>query len=449
MKRRFSARGLVAALALMTGLAPVCRPDTYVVYVAPRDSPASAVAKSKADGATVFAERRLHRALTKAAELLQSGPHTVNVLVAPGAYPGKIRAGVWVLPPINNPQGSLRLIGGFNDDFTGRQPFRRLSRLVTVEGRDGALLQISRKSALKQLVISGFVFDAAPSNKYDAKTNSLLKAQSRSYPLISFSQLKTSHLVVDSNIFLNGAHGAFDPYIAPLSPDTVVDISNNFFMNNIKTMTPAATAARGLIVKQIHLLHNSFLLSWPFNPDPTSSNVSAIELYHKDGCQQLTIESNIFAFNPGGAMQHDWPEDRMPALAIRNNLFYMNSALFKDGNAENGVFAGKFGTNPKYLLLDIETVEDDLDYDVEGNVSLDPKITIAMADLKAADSYSVERKDTVMNDIRRLFGLNQDGGTVAIANFAPALVFSTHALPLPAEQQAKAFGVQPNQLWKP
>ncbi len=98
-------------------------------------------------------------------------------------------------------------------------------------------------------------------------------------------------------------------------------------MNNIKTMTPAATAARGLIVKQINLLHNSFLLSWPFNPDPTSSNVSAIELYHKDGCQRLTIEGNIFAFNPGGAMQHDWPEDRMPDLAIRNNLFYMNSAL--------------------------------------------------------------------------------------------------------------------------
>ena len=72
-----------------------------------------------------------------------------------------------------------------------------------------------------------------------------------------------------------------------------------------------------------------------------------------------------------------------------------------------------------------------------------------MADLKAADSYSVQRKDTVMNDIRRLFGLNQDGGTVAIANFAPALVFSTDTLPLPAEEQAKAFGVQPNQLWKP
>jgi len=450
MKRLLNAFGLIAALAVIAGLAPASRADTFVIYVAPRDSPASAAATSKADDATAFAERTLHRALTKAGELLQSGPHTVNVLVAPGAYPGKLRAGVWVLPAINNPEGSLRLIGGFNDDFTGRQPFGRLSRLLTVEGRDGALLQISGRSALKQLVISGFVFDAAPSNKYDSKTNSLLKASSRSYPLISFSQLKTTHLVVDSNIFLNGAHGAFDPFISPLSADTIVDISNNFFINNIKTMKPAASSGRGgLTVKEINLRHNSFLLSWPFNPDSTSSNVSAIELYHKDGCQQLNIEGNIFAFNPGGAMQHDWPEDRMPGIAIRSNLFYMNAALFKDGNAANGVIAGKFGTNPKYLLLDLEIMEDDLGYDMAGNVSLDPKIPIALADLTAADSYAVARKDTVLNDVRRLFGLNQDGGTVAIANFAPALVFNTSAPPLPAAEQAKAFGVQPNQLWKP
>ena len=255
--------------------------------------------------------------------------------------------------------------------------------------------------------------------------------------------------MIDSNIFLNGAHGAFDPGIVPLSADTVVDISNNFFLNNIKTMKAAALFGGGMTVKQINLTHNSFLLSWPFNPDSTSSNISALELYHKDGCQQLNIEGNLFAYNPGGAMQHDPPEERMPATTIRNNLFYMNSALFKDGTPENGVFAGKFGSNPKYLLVDLETASDDLSYDMSGNVSLDPKITIAMADLKAADSYSVDRKDTVMNDIRQLFSLNQDGGAVAIANYAPALVFSVSDLPLPAEPKAKAYGVQLDRLWKP
>lgn len=450
MKQLLGVNRLLAVLALVTWLAPVSWSNTYLIYVAPRDSPAAATAAAKANDTTVFAERRVHSALTKAAELLQSGPHTVNVLVAPGVYPGKLKAGVWVIPVINNPEASLRIVGGFNDEFTGRQPFGQLSRLVTVEGRNGAILQVSPKSSLKELVISGFVLDAAPSNKYDQKTNSILKGSSRSYPLMTFSLLKTDRLVVDSNIFLNGAHGAFDPYIVPLSANTVVEISNNFFLNNIKTMKPAAASGRGgVTVKEIALRNNSFLLSWPFNPDSTSSNVSAIELYHKDGCQQLTIEGNIFAYNAGGAMQHDWPDDRMPDLAIRNNLFYMNSALFKEGSAENGVIAGKFGTNPKYLLLDLETMEDDLDYDVSGNVSMDPKITIAMADLQAADSYSVSRENTVMNDIRRLFSLNQDGGTVAIANFAPALFFSIHNLPLPAEAQAKGYGVQTDKLWQP
>ncbi len=449
MKQLFGVRSWLALLMLATWLAPAAAPNTYLIYVAPRDTPAAATAAAKANDSTVFAERRVHAALTKAAELLQSGPHTVNILVAPGAYPGKVNSGIWVLPVINNPEASLRLVGGFNDEFTGRQPFGQLSRLKTVEGRDGAMLQISGKSALKELVISGFVFDAAPSNKYDSKTNSILKGSSRSYPLISFSLLKTDHLVVDSNIFLNGAHGAFDPYISPLSANTVVDITNNFFLNNIKTMKPAATSGRGTTVKEINLVNNSFLLSWPYNPDSTSSNVSAIELYHKEGCQQLNIEGNIFAYNPGGAMQHDWPDDRMPKIAIKNNLFYMNSALFQEGDAENGVIVGKFGTNPKYLILDLTTIEDDLGYDVTGNVAMDPKINIAMADLQAADSYSVDRKNTVMNDIRRLFSLNQDGGTVAIANFAPALFFNIDNIPLPTEPKAKGYGVQPNQLWQP
>ena len=108
----FFPRGLWAALVLITGLASLGRADTYVIYVAPSDSPAAAAAAAKANDTTVFAERRLHSALTKAAQLLQSGPHTVNILVAAGADPGKLNSGVWVLPVINNPEASLRLMGG-------------------------------------------------------------------------------------------------------------------------------------------------------------------------------------------------------------------------------------------------------------------------------------------------------------------------------------------------
>ena len=212
----------------------------------------------------------------------------------------------------------------------------------------------------------------------------------------------------------------------------MVDIENNVFLNNIKAIKLGAPVA----VAAINLRHNTFFLNWPYNPDATSSNVSAVELYHSGGAKQVNIEGNLFAYNPGGAMQHDWPEDRMPDLALKNNLFYSNAALFGDGAAQAGVIAGKFGTNPIYLILDLETTEDDFDYDVAGNVDLDPQIPIAMADLEAADSYSVQRQNTTLNDVRRIFGLNQDGGTVAIANYAPAMIYH---FPAPTNEQAKSL----------
>ncbi|MEE8302506.1 MAG: hypothetical protein V3S24_08745 [Candidatus Tectomicrobia bacterium] len=427
---------------------PVLAND-YVIYVAPKNTTAYENAGAKANDTTVFAQRTFHRALTQAADLLQSGSHTVTVVVAQGQYFGKAKQGIWVVPVIDNPEGTLRIVGGFNEDFSARQPFLWVSELITAEGRNGALIQITKKSRLKELVISGFLFDAAPSNKYDARTNSILKGQSRTYTLLSFSLLQTDHLVVDSNIFINGAHGALDPYITPLSPNTIVDITNNFFINTIKTTSTEATSFRGNTVLELNFRHNSFLLNWPYNPDATSSNVSAINLYHSGGCQTLNLEGNLFAYNPGGALQHDWPEDRMPEINLRDNLFHMNAALFGEGADNAGVIAGKFGLNPKYLILDLETVEDDFDYTVDGNVVMDPQIPIALADLQAADSYGVQRQNTIINDVRRLFGLNQDGGTVAIANYAPAMVYNPQVPPFPTVEAAKAYGVQPGVLWNP
>ena len=51
--------------------------NDYIILVAPKDSPAYAFAESKANDTNVFVERKHHRGLTKAAELLQSANQTV------------------------------------------------------------------------------------------------------------------------------------------------------------------------------------------------------------------------------------------------------------------------------------------------------------------------------------------------------------------------------------
>jgi len=433
---------------------PVCsltlaQADNYVIYVAPGGTPAETSAQGKADGKLSFAERSPQKAFDKAGVLLsQPGAHNVSVLMAGGTYAGKAGAGMYMVPQIKNAQAKLHIIGGFTDDFTGRQPFKNLTKLTTNNGRNQGILNISKQSQLQELVISGLMLDAAPSSDYDKKTNSILKGSSRTVPLLTLGMIIIDHLVIADNIFINGAHGAFDPYINPISANTVVDITNNFFINTIKTIQiGAGIGYKNNTVKEVNLRRNTFLLNWPYNPDKTSSNVSAVTLYHNHGAKQLNIEDNIFAYNPGGAMQHDWTENRMPGISLRGNLFFMNAALFGEGNADSGVFAGKFGTNAKYLVLGLNTIQDDFSYQVENNVAFDPKIPVTLLKLQGVDSAGVDRKNTVMNDVRRLFGQNQDGGTVAIANYAPAMDFDANTLPLPMEAKAKPYGVQPNQLW--
>jgi len=450
--------GVLAALAVLLPAAPTFAQggNSYVIFVARRDTPAADAAKAKANGQTSFAETTFHRALLRAAELLNDqNTGKVTVAVAAGEYVGQAGAGIWVLPPVVNPKATLHLLGGLSEDFSQRHPFAMPTALVTSAGRGGPFITFERKSPrepsqLKELAISGFIMDAAPSNSYDAKTNSIKKGESRTYGLLAFSYLNCEHLLIDSNVFINGAHGAFDPMVLPpKTGELVIDISNNFFLNTIKTMAVKCASVGNTTAKAINLRQNTFLLCWPYNPDATSSNVSAIELYHKGGAEAVNIEGNLFAYNPGGAMQHDWPEGRMPKLAIKGNLFYQNAALFANGTDDNGVIAGKFGTGAVYNLLTLDVLMDDFGYDTADNVVMDPDIRIPLAALQAANSYDVEAKDTVINQVRDLFGLNQDGGTVAIKNFAPAMAWRPKAPPLPQNADAQKYGVQWNTFWSP
>ncbi len=420
------------AVALAVATAPPVRtsaagPATTDIYVAPKDTPAFAAAEKKAQAAGGQAERTLQRALDRAAEALnKGGPAVVTVRIAAGEYGGKLGAGTFAVPVVDNPEGTLRILGGYGDDLEARAPFRTLTRLKTAAGRGGGILAFTEKSKLKELVVSGLVLDAAPSNTYDGKGN-LLKDQSRTFPLVTFANSLANRLVVADNVFLNGAHGAFDPFIAPASAETTVEIRNNFFLNNVKAIQiGAGLSFRGNTVREVKLAQNTFISNWPYNPDPTSSNVGAVTLHNKESAQALAIEGNLFAYNPGGAMQHDWPEGRMPRVAIKGNLFFKNATLFGKEEPGDGAIVGKFGTNPKYLVLDPDAIEE-LSYDIGGNVALDPGIPVTQL----------------------LVVSSGDGDDVEIEGFAPAMELDPAALPVPKDAKAAAYGVQVDRPWAP
>jgi hypothetical protein len=424
------------------------RAETVSIYVAARDTPAAQAAEARQNGKTEFWFPKAARAFEKAQELLNNSGNDVRVMFAQGQVDGLFALGNGT----GGPKDKLYLLGGYCADWKKRDPFGCPTELNGGNGRPSAFFGFGgNKSQLAELAISGFVFDAAPSNKYDARTNSLLKGTSRTIPLLALSQVVVGHLVISDNVFLNGAHRAFELYHSPMSNETTVDIDNNFFLNNVIPLKFAPAGYKGFKTKTVNFTRNSVILNWPFNPDPTSSNVGALELHHTECCSELNIEDNLFAYNPGGAMQHDWPTARMgKKIGIKRNLFFMNATLFGDARPEAGVFTGKFGPNPSHIVVLLAPhMEDDYPYAFEGNLSFDPKVPVALVDLQAADSSSVSAKKTLMNDVRGLFGLNKDGGTVAIKNYAPRMGLDLANLPFPMEAKAEPYGVKRTRVFTP
>ena len=392
------------------------------ILVAPRDSASYTFAQTRSVDPSIHSFSSFQKALNMASQLLNSSADSVAIWVSAGIYDGKAGRGIWNIPKIERPNGKLVILGGWTAEFRQWNPLLTPSILQTSPGRADAFVGIEKNSHLQLLAITGLMMDAQISNRYDRSTNSLLKSGSRSYPMLRFSYLTVETLYIANNIFINAAQGVFDPMVYPANGKSEVIIFNNYFINNVSCIQQlGGLSRRNNALRKIVVQQNTFLSNWPFNPDATSSTVSAINLYHKSGADSLLIRKNIFAYNPGGALQHDWPEERMGKIAIQNNLFYQNAGLFNKAS-EDGVIVGKFGLNPRYLILDMETLEEDFDYGVSGNIHADPGIPILQE-----FSYNMESSEY--------------WAKLHVKHYAPPMSYDPANPPLPLSEYAR-FGVQ-------
>ncbi|GIW72767.1 MAG: hypothetical protein KatS3mg102_2309 [Planctomycetota bacterium] len=287
--------------------------------------------------------------------------------------------------------------------------------------------------------------DVSSSNSYDAKTNCLLKGSSTTTPIMRFGYLTYERFVIADCVFMNASHIAAGPKLRAASDEAEIVIRNNFIVNNVYAWQ--VSAANGKHLPKVYRLEgNSFIMNWPLNPDPGTSNPAAVEIGDKYTAQRVEIVGNLFAHNVGGAIYPTRDEESGPPLVIRSNLFYNNAALFGLDDPAQGAIVSKFGgflsRKVPWNVLDIETVEDDYDWEVEDNAVLDPRVPIALVKPGIADSSEVEAETTVENDVRRILGLNLQGGTVQVSNYAPRMAIDPQALPFPQAEQAKAYGVR-------
>jgi hypothetical protein len=441
----------VAILAAPT----VAQAQDVTILVAPADTPAEASATKQADGKTILAERKLFKAFDLAAvKLTECKTCKVTIKVAGGPQVGKGKVGQWTFPEVIAPGATLHLLGGWDDKFAKRAPMTNPTVLVTSTPRSGPILAFEgRKHALTELQLSGFVLDAAPGNKYDAKTNSLLKGSSSTFAMMAFGYLTVKRLIISDNVFMNSAHTVGAPLVRPADEHSEVIVRNNLFLNNVFCWQVVGSGNKYTLERYV-FEGNSFILNFPFNPDATTSNPGALEIGNTYSAKVVDITGNLFAHNVGGAIFMQWDDKAGPPITIKNNLFWQNGALFAGKGDGKGAIVGKFNRSGVYGSYTADEAADDFSWTIKGNVVEDPDMTVPVLDLKAVtyekpkrpeapteaaeeDFFGNTKAEIIMDEDVQMGDFAVDG---KIKNFAPRMPFNIETFPFPKSARAKKYG---------
>jgi hypothetical protein len=457
------------ALALFFAWHSAARADDLTILVAPKGTDAQANADKLADGTKVIAETKLYKAFDKASEhLVACKTCVVTIKVASGVHTAKAKGSTWTFPDTVAPTATLRILGGYDAKFKDRAPLTTPSILATTETRSAPVLQFEgKKHAFKEILFSGFLIDVSPGNKYDQKSNMLLKGTSSTWPMLSFGYVTVEKLIIADNTFMNAAHAVGGPLIRPANESSEVIVRNNLFVNNVFCWT-AKSAAGKIPVKRYLFEGNSFILNWPYNPDTTTSNPGTLEIGDKYTASLIEIRGNLWAYNIGGAIFPGYDDKVGPKIAIKDNLFWENGALFQPDSPGEGAVIGKFNRSATYAIYDPETVEDDFSWDSSGNIVLDPKLGIPELKIKALgqkpDATTATTASGGGGDETKLEDFFDDTSEIEIdtsvegedyaddgkiKNYAPRFPLNVETLPFPKEAKAKKYGADPTRVVTP
>ena len=469
--------------------------EIFTILIAPKNSTAYDSAQdyleqqNYKDETVLSVERRIHKALNLAHEkLTECDACVVNIKLAAGKYFGKSNSGHWVLPETIAPESVLRILGGYDDRYLSRNPFTTPTELIVNKNRAAPVLQIAgKKHAFRELIISGLTIDVSESNVYSPSNNNIHKTGSSSWPILSLGYVLTDNLIISDNIFMNAVNGVGSPRIQAMSKNAQVMIFNNMFINNIFTWVVAAGGYKNKVDRYI-LASNSFVLNWPYNPDANTSNPGTVEIGDKHTANSVEFLGNLFAYNVGGAIFPQYDENNSPQLIAQSNMFWKNGTLFGDIEDDSGAVVGKFAGAGTYSTLSSEDIEDDFDWEFEGNESFDPGLIVSSPEFvalsegvsrgvknddKNPNKNSSESEDSLddldvlgdellsmLDDMEEESRVDSeaessdsfesfvfdssDQDTAVISGYAPYFPFDVDKLPAP--DKARRFGARPDRV---
>jgi len=373
--------------------------------------------------------------LQKAINIADEGS---EIRVAEGNYLGTLDQGYIEVTKY------MSIIGGYNSDFTDRNPIKYITWIRPDErhlGTSGAhaSMDINVTGKAKGVVlIDGFSFDKGQYNRYCAydPTNPVAAAPEgcetgrtvcvdespSGVPMIGGAPLSVplmrgnvqGHVTIRNCTFVNG----YDFAISMGCKGGHFNIYNNVFVANRMT----ACEVRGMMADQslcsMEFHHNTVLFTWCRTKVMDGQGVAfryhtgiSTKVYNNIlGCSNMAALERVF-------LDSNAQKEAARFTAATNNLFFMNFNTMHNGNADIMLPSG----GGKWLFVDASRFEDvEQLNEYEGNMEMPKehieKFTAAIdaaylkgylgINIQQAQSYD---RNSGANQLNRLFGQNQQG----------------------------------------
>lgn len=311
--------------------------------------------------------------------------------VARGDYSGKLKSGFIIIKTPN-----LTLLGGYNDDFTKRNPFTNPTRIYKdktskAQGLDVGLVKTEENYS--GLVMDGFIFDATNRNSYDGNGD-LQVTLSLKKPPLTLSQ-KDCH--VKNSIIMNTAHTGIIMRGAGSSIENCL-IINTVYSGIHVLGDPSADPTETPIL----LRNNTILFTWK------KGTTGGYGIDIGTGCQ-VNMVNNLLGYNEGYAVSNQLNVDSSSIHTLNNNAMFQN----KGGN-----YAFFSAENKTTLTIDDPDDFEDSDLEeAENNILSDPffKFEPKWFEKFSNQTAAAEPGKIVMDDfnkLRSMLGLPLWGGKV-------------------------------------
>ncbi len=345
-----------------------------------------------------------------------------KIYVAEGVYSGTFEVGYF---EITKP---VELYGGFNADFSKRDPLTTPTVIQTIKNKASSGVQsIFYIKETNSVVIDGFIIDMSKHNNYSNKipegleTGYLTLTNQGGTPKRSAIKIAGNDCIIRNNVFSNISYGGIF-VMQRMNMKGKILIDNNVFVNCSQTgIEGSVLTSPNQDYKDIEISNNTF--SFIFGTNFSNDNLGcAVWIKEK---ANFNIHHNIFAFASESAIRY-LNTDKV-TLKLDHNLF-MN-------NRKNDI---QTSISNKRVFISVEEFEDaDFVESLEGNkritkkLPLNPDYTREFINMASEISMQYD-PNTDWNQVRSILGLpTQASGTVRI---------SFYANKYPWEESKKLFG---------